>query len=170
MSQVALLREQIQQAHYTWTMTVGDVTNEVAHWQPPGTAHNVGARYAHALVAEDNLIAMLKGSPPLHATTFKGSTGASDPQQLATPEWAKALRVDVSKLNQYAKAVYDQTDQYLATLKDEELERTIDLTQFGLGVVNVRFYLSRLIVAHAYECAGEVYAVKGLQGLRGSPY
>lgn len=171
MSKVALLREQFASAHQTWDMTLGDVTNEVAHWKPSGTAHPVGSRYVHMVVAEDALISMLKGTPPLSATTYQGKTGASDPQMFATAEWASSLKVDIPKVNEYAKAVYQQTDDYLASISEKEAEeRKVDMTQYGFGMLSLPYFLSRLLIAHAYEVAGEVYAVKGLQGLKGSPY
>src|SRR5215470_12256303 len=145
MNATTLLREQIQQAHNDLQAIVEEVTNEQAHWAPPGTANPLGATYVHAVAAEDGAINVaLKGGTPLFATQWAGKTGVSDVQPLSNPEWARSVQVNMPELREYARAVHAATDAYLAGLGDDELARVVDLTRFGLGKLTVGNILNRL--------------------------
>src|SRR5436190_16851271 len=99
MNATTLLREQIQEAHGLLQTVAEDVTNEQAHWAPPGTANPLGATYVHAVASEDAVINLvLKGGAPLFATEWAGKTGASDVQPFSNPEWARSLQVNMSEL------------------------------------------------------------------------
>ncbi|HET8847043.1 MAG TPA: DinB family protein [Ktedonobacteraceae bacterium] len=165
-----LLREQIKQAHEFLEATIGDVTNEQAHWAPPGTANSLAATYVHAIASEDVAVnSILKGGSPLYASELAGKTGVNEIQPLSTAEWARRVRVDLPVLHTYARAVHASTDAYLATLTDDELDRLVDLTQFGLGQPSVGYILNRLVLGHIDNMCGEVSCLKGLQGGRGYP-
>jgi hypothetical protein len=61
--------------------------------------------------------------------TFAGKTGLSEmpPQMPLWDKWARSLRVDLSAECAYAQAMYQSTDDYLASLTDEDLHRPFDL-------------------------------------------
>lgn len=171
MNILSALRDNVQWGRQVVEMTIEGVTNDVAHWVPPGTAHPIGALYTHVLVAEDMIVnAMLKGGAPLLGSTFAGKTGTSDPQFMLTPEWSRALKVDMPALREYAKAVYAATDAYVDSLTEADLENTRDLSQFGMGVRTVGWMLMALVAGHANNLAGEISVTKGLQGLKGYPF
>ena len=170
MPAVTLLREQIQQAHAFLQATVEDVTNEQAHWLPPGTANPLAATYVHAIASEDLAINMvLKGGAPLYTERADDETGISEVQPLSTSEWARRVRVDMPILLQYARLVHATTDAYLATLNDDDLARELDLANFGLGQMTVGVLLSRMVLAHIDNMCGEISVLKGLQGAKGYP-
>jgi hypothetical protein len=171
MSTTSLIREQLKNAHQWFEGTMAGVTQEQAQWQPPGTAHPIGSRYAHAVVAEDVMVnALVKGEAPLYATTWAGNTGISDPQFNSTLEWARSVQVDLDDARRYAQAVYDNSDAYLATLKDEGLARVVDLSQQGLGEWPLDAFLLTFVLGHIRDIMGEVSALKGMQGLQGYPF
>jgi len=120
--------EELQAAHQTLEGTILGVTQEQAHWHPPGIAHPVGATYAHVILSEDATInGMFKGQAPLFAGGWVGQTGVSEPPPMLNPqkpgfpdwsEWGRRVRVDLEKLRQYAKAVYAASEAYLLSLSD----------------------------------------------------
>ena len=171
MDVISFLREQAQWAHFVFDGTTADVTPESAHALPSGAALSVAAAMAHAVFAEDNIIhGMLQGQAPLAMSSFTGKTGISDPQMFNTPAWVRSVRLDLPMFREYAKATFAATDAYIASLKDTELGREIDLTQVGLGKQTVGWCLSSLIVGHMHNLVGEISAAKGLQGLKGYPF
>lgn len=153
--------------------TMDGVTNEVAHRQPGGTAHPIGSRYAHMVVSEDMMInGLLKGGAPLFATDLAGKTGLEDPQAafITTLEWAQSVQVDLDALNNYAQAVYEATDVYLAMLNEDDLARTFDLTEQNLGTMSLGAFLISFVLSHVRDIMGEVSALKGVYGMQGYPF
>ena len=170
MNVASLLREQVRDANNFLQMTAADVTQQQADWMPPGIANPLGALYAHALTSQDGIVhAVLQGAAPLFASTWQGKTGISDPQIQATREWARSVKVGVPALREYANAVAAASDAYLATLKDDDVQRIIDLTAFGLGQMTLYSIVGRLISGHLDNMTGEISCLKGLQGAKGYP-
>lgn len=176
---VALLQEQVQGAHRLLESTMDGVTADQAHWVPPGLAHPIGANYAHVVLGEDGAVnGMLKGGAPLFATTWAGKTGVSelppgpDPAAPGFPDWsqwARRVRIDLTALRRYAQAVYAASDDYLASLTDEALDRSVDLPALGLGRYTVRRLLNGGVLGNAQTHCGEISCLKGLQGAKGYP-
>lgn len=170
MKAISVLQEGTQWAHEFLEMVTADVTPEQAHWRPPGIANPLGAIYAHAVLAEDGVIGMLKGSAPLFASTWAGKTGVSDPQFQMTLEGSQGLKVDLPTFRQYAQAVYTATNDYLASLSDESLSGEIDLSNAGLGQKPLSWCLNALLISHLNNMIGEISCLKGLQGAKGYPF
>ena len=172
-----LLRQQVRIAHDILEATMADVTPEQAHWAPPGIANPLGATYAHVVVSEDFVInGMFRRQAPLNATTWAARTGLSEPMPTPAspawseyPVWTRQVRVDLEALREYSRAVYAETDQYLASLSDADLEQPLDLSQIGLGPQTVASTLTLLLLNHIGTETGEIACLKGLQGARGYP-
>lgn len=177
MNAVALLKDQIGQAHWLLEGTMAAVTPAQAHWIPSGTANPIGASYAHLLLAEDGIVnLLLKGHAPLYASTWAGRVGVSELQPQVGPEWqhyaewTRRVRVDLAALRSYAQAVYGCTVSYVEALTSEDLDRAMDLSVLGWKQpLTVGFVLGRLIVGHADNICGEISCLKGLQGAGGYP-
>ena len=171
MDAIAVLRMQAEWAHQEFEMTTADVEENVAHAGPQGRAGSVGSSMAHVIFAEDSIVqGMLQGKPPLGMTAFEGKTGISDPQMHNTPDWIKAVRLDLPRFRTYAKAVAAATDQYIASLTESDLDRSLDLSQAKLGVRTVGWVIGALVIAHIHDLTGEISAAKGAQGLQGYPF
>ncbi len=171
---VSLIRSQLQGAHQILEGTMQDVTPEQAHWPPPGKAIPLGASYAHIVMGEDALMnGMAKGAAPLIATSWAGKVGLSDaPPAPGAPwdEWARKVKVDLGQMRQYAQAVFARSDEYVASLKEKDLDRSIDLSGFGLGQQTLGFFIGNLMVQHVNNHLGEISCLKGLQGAKGYPF
>lgn len=171
MNAISAFSEGLQWAHEYLEMVTADVTPEQAHWQPPGIANPLGAVYAHAVVAEDAVVnGMLKGGAPLFASKWGGKTGVSDPQHEMKLEWARGLKVDLPAFRKYAQAVFAATNDYVASLNPDDLNRVVDLSNVGLGQRPVSWCLNALVISHLNNMIGEISCLKGLQGAKGYPF
>ncbi len=65
------------------------------------------------------------------------------------------------------KAVYAATDEYLASLTDADLNRSLDLSGLGVGQQTLGWLLT-LMLANVNWHTGEIACPKGLQGAGGS--
>lgn len=170
MDATILLREQFKFAHGILEGTMQDVTAEHAHWSPPGNANPIGATYAHIVISEDMMFnGMVKGAAPPFATTRAGKTGLSEPPPApgagSWDEWVRSVQIDVPALQGYAKAVYETSDEYLASLRADELGRELDLSQMGKQTVG--WFLGNNALSHISHHCGEVACLKGPSGSEG---
>jgi hypothetical protein len=174
MDALALLRQQLRDAHATLERTVGGLGPAELAWVPPGTANPIGATFAHVVVAEDVLVhAVFAGGAPLGASTWAVRTGLSEPMPMPGPGWAdypawtRRLRVDLEISMAYAHATWDSTDAWLASLGEADLDRELDLAALGQGRRTLGWAVARLLVAHCDSITGEIACLKGLQGRGG---
>ena len=167
--EVAALRALYQEAHTAWLMgAMQDVTEEMAHWQPPGRVVPIAGHFAHALISEDVLLAMfVSGRKPLITDSFSGRAIVSAPMPLGVwDEWARTVHVDLDGAREYAQAIFDQTDQILANLPEGDLERMLDMSSVGMGTMSVNDLL-RTLAIHIGPHTGEISAIKGMQNAKG---
>jgi DinB superfamily len=171
MNAVAAIREGVQWGSYLLEMVMADVTHEQARWAPPGIANPIGALYAHAYLSADGVVkAWLQGEAPFYATTWADKLGIEKPDMQLDYEWARALSPDLAALRLYGQAIVAEVYRYLAKLSDDDLDRGVDLSGVGLGTRTVSWVLNALIAAHLNDMAGEISALKGVQGARGWPF
>lgn len=175
-STITFARELLQQANSFLEQMLQDVTPKMAHWQPPGKALPIGAHYAHVLIGADGFVnGLLAGRAPLFATSWAGRAGVRElpPAAGGLPgpwdTWARTARVELPVLRQYARAVYQSCDDYLASLHDGELGRLIDLSSAGLGQQTLGWALGAGVSGHIWAHLGEISCLKGLQGAAGYP-
>jgi hypothetical protein len=182
-----LLREQFQAAVGLLEGTMADVTEEAAHWRPAGTANPIGACYAHVLISLDAFVnGMIKEGTPLYVSDFIGKSGlsipppASDSANPGTPDyghyaedfhaWAHRVTIDLEALRSYGRTVFESVDGWIAGLPEGALSEQVDLSSLGMGQSTVGFLVTNAIVGHAFSHAGEIAALKGLQGMKGFPF
>ncbi|MEP7166466.1 MAG: DinB family protein [Candidatus Woesebacteria bacterium] len=170
-----ILVTQLQATHTALEDTMTGVTDEVAQFMPPGTANPIAGVYAHLVFSEDMFVhTFLMKTPTLFETTFKDNTGASKIQptdwQTEYPIWLREVRLDVQKFRLYAKSVYEETEKYVATLSEADLEKEVDMSAFGMGNKKMYDFIANIINGHAYSIMGEIAVLKGIQGLKGYPF
>jgi hypothetical protein len=88
----------------------------------------------------------------------------------AYPKWLKEVRVDIKQFREYSKAVFAESEEYVASLTDEDLEKDVDMSAMGMGKRKVYDFITNLISGHAYSIMGEIAVLKGIQGLKGYPF
>ena len=165
-----LLKQQHTEAHGWFDATMQGVGQKEASWAPGGRANTIAACYAHVVLTEDWLVNMLRGSGPLFATVWAGKTGISElppenPEQ-GWGEWAKKVQVDLERSAGYKRSVVNNTQSYLETLDDAELNRKVDTPA---GTQTVAWLLNNVVIGHVHDFTGEISCLKGLQGLQGYP-
>src|SRR5205823_4934874 len=115
-----------------------------------------------------------QGKKALFDTEWKGKTGVSEPHPYEWtteyPRWLKEVKIDTSKVHKYAKAVFAATEEYVASLSENDLQKRVDLSAYGMGESNVGHVLSAMIIGHANSIMGEISVLKGLQDLKGYPF
>lgn len=172
MNSIQLLQEQFKDAHQALEATMADVSHDTAHFRELGKALPVGAAYAHAILSEDVMLSNLLAHKE---TLFKTpeSVGVSE----AMPDmqhwdqhamWAQNVQIDMPKFKEFAKKVYTATDEYISSLKEDDLDKEIDDALFGKHTL--AFFITNILLLHIANLTGEVSAVKGLQGLKGYPF
>jgi hypothetical protein len=77
------------------------------------------APYALTTVCEDIIVNVLAARKPLALSTWSGRTGLSELPPLIHSidrrAWASRVQIDLAALRCYARAVYAETDAYLAS-------------------------------------------------------
>ncbi len=140
---------------------------------PGGKAFPLGATWAHLVFSEDVIVqGMMQGKAPLHATTWEGKTGSSAPMPAMDENWSqnnetwsKSVVIDLPLFRSYEQAVYAATDAYVASLKDEDLEKEVDLGHEGKRTL--AHLLSSFVIGHTNNLAEEISVLKGIQGKKG---
>jgi hypothetical protein len=175
-SRIALLQQIVRDARQVLDGTMADVTQVQSDYAPPGIANPLGATYAHVVWSEDMVVqGMFRQSQPLFASTWASRTGLSEPmpgpaEWAGYAAWTRRVKIDLNALREYARAVASQTDAWLASLSDSDLDGPMDLSGVGLGQHTVGSAVGLLIANHLGTETGEIAVLKGLQGARGYPF
>jgi hypothetical protein len=168
---IELLSAQVKQTHEVVSGTVADLTADQAAWSPGGTANPIAAELIHLIAAEDMFLNMMVGRQPLAMGAFAGKTGASEPHPMGDyADWAKRVTADMPQVRDYMQAVFSNTEEYVASLKPEELSKEIDLSAAGFGKMSLGGFITLTSVVHPSNHIGEISCMKGQQGAKGYPF
>lgn len=119
----ALLRWQFKRVHEFLDATFEQLCTKTGPQCLSSTTPAAAASYAQAVVSEDLAVngVLAKGSP-LALSTWVGRTGLSEmPPSVAATDWdawARRVRLDLTRLQLYARAVHASTDAYVAALPE----------------------------------------------------
>jgi hypothetical protein len=91
------------------------------------------------------------------------------PDWVDYPGWTRRVRVNLTGLRQYAQAVAAETDAWIASLSDADLDRGVDLSSAGLGQHTLATAIALLVANHLGTETGEISVLKGIQGAKGYP-
>jgi hypothetical protein len=173
MNTVELVRYSLGSAFDILGQVTADLTQEQADWMPAGIANPIGALYWHTISGADEVVnGWCRGQAPLHQKDGwrEKVLAVSVPEpgqgedQLA---YMRALRVDVPALHEYARAVVEAAQGWLASLTPEDLERELETP---IGKLNVAQMLETFVIWHVNAHCGEISALKGCQGVKGYPF
>lgn len=135
------------------------------------TITSIASVYAHIVFGEDSIVqGMLQGKPPLlqsqgWAQKLNVAPPGDDPA--TQPDWGRSVQMDVPSFRKYAKEVYAATDAYLSGVTDADLQKKI---QTPIGEQTAEWAVAILLGTHAPQHAGEIAALRGVQGLKGLPF
>ena len=169
MNATQFIRQQVAEAEGLSDATMAGVTDEQFNWLPPGTMNPIKSTLLHTVGGEDLFFQLIiQGRPPLWATGgWAGRIGlAQTPGGGQGWEEARNTVLALAPVLAYAAAVRDATHEYLARLTEDELDRRVDFFGRESSVADVLAGF----VSHTACHAGEIAAVKGMQGLQGLPF
>jgi len=163
------IQQQLANARRQTETVMQNLSEEQFNWLPPGSINPISAILVHLLGGEDFFIqALIQGKP----RCWDGGEWGQKIGIQAPPgpghgwEEFKARRVCVEPVLAYGKATQACTEAYLADLTEQELARPVN---FGGRMVPVAEVLMTLVV-HIASHAGEIAAIKGMQGIKGLPF
>ncbi|HEX6817264.1 MAG TPA: DinB family protein [Ktedonobacterales bacterium] len=162
------VRKQIATMRRFYQGTLKEMTDEQFNWIPPGTANSIKASLIHLLAGEDmNVQRVLQGKPLLwDAEGWNQKIGVEvRPGRDQGWDAIRETTIALAPVLEYAQAVHAATDEYLAELTPEELERKVDFFVPDARVADVLSILAVHVAAHS----GEIAALRGIQGVKGLP-
>jgi hypothetical protein len=161
-----LLGQQMQVLHQIMEAAIGDCPEAaVAARLPDSTVNSIGAIYAHTIFGEDGLVnGLIRGQKPVYFTGgWADKIGLDMPQGGLEPDWAPSM--DLGLFREYAKAVYQSTDEFLASATEEDFGKIVDA---GFAPpMPVQSFVANILAWHVATHQGEISALKGVQGLNG---
>ncbi len=158
------IQQQMNNVRRQIDLVVQDLTDEQFNWPPPGTISPISAILIHMLAGEDYFIqSVIQGKSPCWEVQDWGrKIGVSGPPAQGR-SWGefKTVKISVAPVLAYEQAIRVATDTYLANLTAEELDQRVNFAGNELPVAEVLMTL----VVHSASHAGEIAAVKGMQGI-----
>jgi uncharacterized damage-inducible protein DinB len=146
-----------------------NLTEEQLNWSPPGTANKIATILIHVTGTDDRFINMrARGQATVwDSGNWSERIGLPQPPGMAG-YWdeANTSTFPLSPVLEYVAAVRASVDDYVASLTDEELARTVQ----AIGGEQPIAAVLALLIVHASGHYGEVAALKGAQGAKGLPF
>ncbi len=150
------------------TSVMKDITPQEFNWPPPGTANTISATFLHLTSVEDNIVqGLLQGKPRVWDTGgWSERTRVQKPPSTGE-SWDefKHATLALGPFFEYQQAVWAATDAYLPALTAGELDRKVMFHGTERTVADMLI----LVASQAAGHAGEIAALKGIQGARGLP-
>lgn len=175
MTAVELLKAQAEAAHGTLLAIFADLSDLDAHREPGGRAFSPAANFAHAVQIEDVFVNRHFRAQAAVWESMETGLSAPVPEIAGTwpadhDVWARSLRVDLPTAREYARRVFAQTEDWIGSLSEADLDRPVDLSLIGMTQYPLGLSISMLVISHGQNLAGEMSAGKGVLGLRGYPF
>jgi len=161
---VALLGER----HRTLDLVMSDVSSEMLVFEPSGNVLPIGSIYAHSVGLEDLFIQQILQQRSLvwSSEDWAARLGHALPPNQWNVE--RVIPPDMDALRAYQSAVFSGSLSYAASLAADDLDRQLTFPgrQWSMSIAQ----RLGVVVAHTLGHAGEIAALKGLQGARGLPF
>jgi len=162
-----LLREQFASVRRFVDGILERLTDDHLNWLPPGTANPIGVSWFHLLTVEDSFIQRtIQGKPRLwDSQEWTEKTGIHPQAGGETWDRIKQTQFTVAPLQAYGDVVRGATEAYLSMVTADQLARVVTVNNMEMSVSR----LLTMMVCHAAGHAGDIAAIKGIQGLKGLP-
>ncbi len=149
-------------------MTMKDMTPELFNWPAPGTANTISATFLHFINVEDYFVnELIQGKPQVWQSGGWSKKIGIEKQPSIGEDWTgfKYRTVEIAPIVEYKLAVWAATDAYMSTVTPAELDRMVPFAGGQRTVAEILMLASTQSHGHA----GEIAALKGIQGARGLP-
>ncbi len=164
MNAATYVKDQLESVFNLLNMCVGGMDEEQYNWQPPGCANSPAKSHVHALTALDFFVLRAARRGDMLWPAFAADHGLP---RKAQEIWAHEGAIPLPALKEFGQLAQKAAMEYIATIKDDDLDRVID-TQF-FGEQSLAFLL-QLATTHTVAHAGDMAAIKGVQGVKGLPF
>lgn len=132
--------------------------------QPEGTCNRIAQQHVHTVSAIDFFINTLAAGGEAGWPAVAEQHGfPANPLEI----WKHDGAISPAAIKEYAADVQRRALEYLGTLTGADLDRVIDTQFFGKQTVA---FLLQLAATHTAGHAGDIAAIKGIQGLKGLPF
>lgn len=173
MTLVELLGSHLKRLHEDLETAVRDLTPEQLHWRPSDGCNHIAFSLWHYVRTEDNLIRFVLQDRRTTVWLEQGWNERFGLDRVAQgtgmgQEDAIAVRLPpAAEFSPYMRAVWQSTEEYLGSITDNDLQRVFTVRPFGeRPAVQV---LAENLLTHGFSHLGEIWVLRGLQGLKGSP-
>ena len=172
MSEIDFIRNSLESLHSTIDEAMEGLTQEQAHWRPDGNGNHIAFIAWHYTRTVDNIIRfVLQRRPTVWMEGKWDEKFGLDSKAQGTGmsrEEAVALTIsDIPAFGSFMKEVWKETQVYLDTVALEDLGRTMTIRPHG--EITLEQVLGTVLLTHGYTHLGEIWLLKGLQGLQGNP-
>jgi hypothetical protein len=169
MDAMTFIRQQVEFMHQLVGASLAGIDDEQLNWSPPGTINPINAILLHMLFNEDEFIqaSILDRSTLWQENSWAGKLGVPTvPERGKSWDDFRTSRLSTVLLLAYREAVMAATQACLQTLSSSDLDRQVKYHGEALSISDI---LQTLLV-HGAHHAGEIAAVRGMQGVRGLPF
>jgi hypothetical protein len=164
MDAVTFARQQMESAFTLFNQCADGMTDEQYNFKPGGTSNAAAKTHVHAMSSVDFFVnGMLRGQQLGWSALAASTNLPANPLEV----WGYEGAIAQEPIKEYAQKVQAQALEYLGTLGADDLDREIDTRFFGKQTVA---WVLQLVITHSLGHAGDIAAIKGLQGLKGLPF
>jgi hypothetical protein len=172
MNTIEYFRGAMKEVHKTLGAAVKDLTDKQLHLRPLGVGNSIAFTFWHYVRTEDIMIHMfLQNKKPLwNVDGWDQKFGMDSKSQGTgmTAEQAGAISIkDLGEFIKYAEKVFQASEAFLENLPEGSLDEVKEYPVIGKR--SVRQVIGGFVLQHGSGHLGEIWYVKGLQGLKGSP-
>ncbi|HEY8172385.1 MAG TPA: DinB family protein [Dehalococcoidia bacterium] len=164
MNGVEYAKKQLAQAFSLVNQCTDGMTDEQFNFKPGGTANPPAKTLVHlAASMEFFVVHMIKGEQMSWPALAEQHGLPANSMQI----WGYDGPIPQAPVKEFVQKTQQVVLDYVATLNDADLDREIETQFFGKQTIA---FLLQLGAMHAVGHAGDIAAVKGMQGLKGLPF
>jgi hypothetical protein len=158
--------------HQGLTDAVKDLTDEQLHFQPMDKGNHIAFIIWHCVRTEDMVMNFLvqKKTPVWNEEEYDKKLDL-DPRAQGTgmtAEDSAAVKIkDMNLFREYMEKTFKSVEDYVNGLKEEDLIPVHDLP--ALGKRTLAEVIGGTLLQHGANHQGEIWYIKGLLGMKGSP-
>ncbi|MDR3574069.1 MAG: DinB family protein [Anaerolineaceae bacterium] len=166
---IEYIQKQFSGARRQVEAVLKDTTPDQLNWTPPGTANSIGVTLVHLISSEDvSFNQILKCQKSLWETeNWSEKIGLSAPPGRVNGwDEIKNKTLELEPVLSYAKSVLAASDAYIADIALADLDTKVAVFNGERSIAEIMLLQASHVLSHA----GEMAAIKGVQGVKGLPF
>ena len=172
MATVEYLRGAVKNFHNSLREAIKGLSHEQLHFQPLGKGNHVAFMLWHVVRTEDSVIHFMwqKKPPVWNAEGWDKKIGMDARAQGTgmTQEQASSIRIsDPGEFSKYMENVFKASEAFVDGTPEKDWDEVREMPY--LGKRNLYELIGGIVLQHGSAHLGEIWYVKGLQGLKGCP-